>query len=150
MAGMVWERKFEVVLLQEDWGKVPEWECLHLRRKLGFTIGELALPGITFVSVDDVSGLGFEYRNRYDGWRGVLGLGFEALSSGLPTFMGELVRSGQLSEQVFAFYFQKAAFQEFDGELVIGGVDPAHYTGDFFITPLTARDSWSVELTGLK
>ena len=88
--------------------------------------------------------------NRYDGWQGVLGLGFEALSSGLPTFMGELARSGQLSEQVFAFHFQKAAFQEFDGELVIGGVDPAHYTGDFFITPLTARDSWSVELTGLK
>ena len=114
------------------------------------TIGELALPGITFVSVDDVSGLGFEYCNRYDGWRGVLGLGFEALSSGLPTFMGELARSGQLSEQVFALHFQKAAFDESDGELVIGGVDPAHYTGDFFITPLTARDSWTVELTGLK
>ena len=48
------------------------------------TIGDLTLPGITFVSVDDVSGLGFEYCNRYDGWRGVLGLGFEALSSGLP------------------------------------------------------------------
>jgi len=114
------------------------------------TIGELALPGITFVSVDDVSGLGYEHCH---GWQGVLGLGFEALSSGLPTFMGELARSGQLSEQVFAFYFQKAAFQAFDesdGELVIGGVDPAHYTGDFFITPLTARDSWTVELTGLK
>lgn len=117
------------------------------------TIGELALPGITFVSVDDVSGLGFEYCDSvYDGWRGVLGLGFEALSSGLPTFLGEIARSGQLSEQVFAFYFQnhESAFSQFDGELVIGGVDPAHYTGDFFITPLTARDSWTVELTGLK
>ena len=36
MAGMLWERKFEVVLLQEDWQKVPGLECLHVRRKLGF------------------------------------------------------------------------------------------------------------------
>ena len=32
------ERKFEIVLLQEDWKKVPGWECLHLRRRLGFSL----------------------------------------------------------------------------------------------------------------
>ena len=49
MAGMVWERKFEVVLLQEDWQKVPGLECLHVRSKLGFFLS---------VFVDDVKMVG--------------------------------------------------------------------------------------------
>ena len=28
LAGLLWERQFEKVLLEHDWGKVPNWECL--------------------------------------------------------------------------------------------------------------------------
>ena len=53
--------------------------------------------------------------------------------------MGELVRSGQVAE-VFAFYLGDRT----KGELVIGGVDPAHYTGEFRVEPLLGRNSWKV------
>jgi len=108
------------------------------------TIAEYQLPNFTFAEMTDVSGLSTAYcLGDFDG---ICGMGWEALSNGLPTPMGELARSGQLSDQVFAFYLGHKT----KGELVIGGVDPAHYTGDFFVTPLTARDYWRVALTGVK
>ena len=34
-AGLVWERRFEEVLLELGWEKVQNWECLFVRRKQG-------------------------------------------------------------------------------------------------------------------
>jgi len=107
------------------------------------TIAEYQLPNFTFAEMTDVSGLSTSYCDGY--FDGICGMAWGALSSGLPTPMGELASSGQLSEQVFAFYLG----DQTTGELVIGGVDPAHYTGDFFVAPLTDRDYWRVDLTGL-
>ena len=33
LAGLLWERQFEKVLLQYGWGKVPNWECLFVNRE---------------------------------------------------------------------------------------------------------------------
>merc|ERR1711998_55983 len=41
--------------------------------------------------------------------------------------------SGKLGESVFAFYLGSGGAV---GELVLGGVDPDHYTGDFAYTPV--------------
>lgn len=107
------------------------------------TIAEYQLPNFTFAEMTDVSGLSTSYCDGY--FDGICGMAWGALSSGLPTPMGELASSGQLSEQVFAFYLG----DQTTGELVIGGVDPAHYTGEFFVAPLTDRDYWRVNMTGL-
>jgi len=108
------------------------------------TIAEYSLPNFTFAEMTHNA------IQRYCPLDlpldGIFGMGFEALSSGLPTPMGELAKSGQLNEQVFAFYLS----HQTEGELVIGGVDPAHYSGEFFVTPLTQRDNWMVQLTGVK
>merc|ERR1712107_215262 len=36
------------------------------------------------------------------------------------------------------------------GELVIGGVDASHYTGDFTYVPLQSKSYWQISLDGLK
>ena len=35
LAGLLWERQFEEVLLELGWEEVPNWECLFIHRKQG-------------------------------------------------------------------------------------------------------------------
>ena len=35
LAGLLWERQFEEVLMELGWDKVPRWECLFVHRKQG-------------------------------------------------------------------------------------------------------------------
>ena len=35
LAGLLWERQFEKVLLEYDWERVPNWECLFVNREQG-------------------------------------------------------------------------------------------------------------------
>ena len=44
-----------------------------------------------------------------------------------------LVKSGKLDEPVFAFYLGSGGA---NGELIIVGVNSAHYTGDFHYVPV--------------
>lgn len=99
----------------------------------------------TFAEVDNTAGLGLAYRmGKFDG---ILGLGWDAISvGGVKTPMHALVDSGSLPEPVFAFYLGNNA----PGELLIGGVDSKHYTGDFTYVPLSSETYWEVELDGLK
>jgi len=113
--------------------------------KDSFTVGPFTVKDYTFAEVDVTSGLGLGYRlGKFDG---ILGLGWDAISvDGVPTPMNALVASGQLSESVFGFYLANSA----PGELVFGGVDSKHYTGDFTYVPLSSKTYWEVELQGVK
>merc|ERR1739848_957592 len=51
----------------------------------------------------------------------------------VETPLRALVNSGKLPEPVFAFYLGSGGAK---GELVLGGVDPSHYTGGFAYTPV--------------
>ena len=35
LAGLLWERQFEKILLKHGWEKVPNWECLFVHREKG-------------------------------------------------------------------------------------------------------------------
>lgn len=109
------------------------------------TIGSFELKEYTFAEVDVTSGLGLGYRfGKFDG---ILGLGWDSISvGGVPTPMGALVASGQLEKPVFGFYLGNNA----PGELVFGGVDPKHVSGDFVYVPLTSESYWEVALQGVK
>jgi len=92
---------------------------------------------------DVLTGLGESWcAGNFDG---ICGMAFSALSDGLPPPMGAIVKSG-LSENVFAFYLG----HEEAGELVIGGVDRSHYSGDFITVPLVSDSYWQVALTGIQ
>ena len=45
LAGLLWERQFEKILLKHAWEKIPNWECLFVHREKGFFLS---------VYVDDI------------------------------------------------------------------------------------------------
>ena len=45
LAGLLWERQFEKILLKHGWEKIPNWECLFVHREKGFFLS---------VYVDDI------------------------------------------------------------------------------------------------
>jgi hypothetical protein len=74
---------------------------------------------------------------------GILGLGFDTISvDGVPPVWYTLLAQGQVAEPVFAFWLNRDPSGISGGELVLGGVDESHYTGDFTYTPITKEGYW--------
>merc|ERR1712127_1039148 len=96
------------------------------------SIGGVDIEGYTFAEADDVSGLGPAYGvGKFDG---ICGMGWDDISvDGVQTPLRALVESGKLDDQVYAFYLGSGGA---DGELTIGGVNSARYTGDFHYVPV--------------
>lgn len=99
----------------------------------------------SFAMVDDASGLGLAFLiGQFDG---ILGLAFESISvDGLPPFFQDLVTSGVLDENVFAFYLETDGQA---GELELGGLDPAHYSGSITKIPVTSETYWETALDSM-
>jgi len=80
-------------------------------------------------------------------------LGWDDISvDHVETPLRALVNSGKLQERVFAFYLGSGGAV---GELVLGGVDPKHYTGDFAYTPVIdmvpgKKGYWTVAMDDFK
>jgi len=115
------------------------------------TVGDIAVPDYTFAEVNDVKGLGTMWLvGKLDG---ILGLGWDDISvDHVETPLRALVNSGKLEEPVFAFYLGSGGAV---GDLVLGGVDPDHYTGDFAYTPVTdmvpgKKGYWTLAMDGIK
>merc|ERR1712193_328126 len=80
---------------------------------------------------------------------GLLGLGFNTISQyHIPTPFENMVSQKLISEPKFAFYLPDDASAT--GELVLGGIDKGHYTGELVSVPLTSESYWEVSLDGLK
>jgi hypothetical protein len=107
-------------------------------------IGNVKVSGYTFAEVNDVKGLGISYSlSKFDG---ICGMGWDSISvDGVETPVQALIKSGELAEPVFAFFLGNNVA----GELVIGGVDASHYTGDFTYVPLQSESYWQISLDGL-
>merc|ERR1712187_367629 len=86
---------------------------------------------------DNVKGLGLGYvLGKFDG---ICGMGWDSISvDGVETPLQALLASGQLPEPIFAFYLGDNSA----GELSLGSVDSAHYTGDFSYVPLLDKSYW--------
>jgi len=96
------------------------------------SIGGIALSEYTFAEVDNTKGLGPAFLvGHFDG---ICGMGWDGISvDGVETPLRAMVNSGKLDEPVFAFYLGSDGA---DGELTLGGVNPARYTGDFTYVPV--------------
>lgn len=95
-------------------------------------LGDISIPDYTFAEVNNTKGLGPAFSiGHFDG---ICGMGWDDISvDHVETPLRALVNSGKLPEPVFAFYLGSGGAK---GELVLGGVDPNHYTGDFAYTPV--------------
>jgi len=108
-------------------------------------IGDVEVADYTFAEVNDVSGLGKGYSiGKFDG---ICGMAWDSISvDGVQTPVQALVASGKLPEPVFGFYIgdNKA------GELTLGGVNSAYYTGDFTYVPLKDKSYWEIAMDSMK
>jgi len=107
-------------------------------------IAGVDIADYTFAEVSDTSGMGIAYRlAKFDG---ILGMGWDSITvGGAKSPFTALVDSGKLDDPVFAFWLTSGAA----GELVVGGVDDSHYTGDFTYVPLQSETYWAVALDSM-
>jgi len=108
-------------------------------------VGEISVTGQLFAEVSKVSfgplNLAFA-AGKFDG---LLGLGFNSISQyNVPTPLETMVAQKLVDEPVFAFYLQSDASEQ--GELVFGGVDKSHFTGELVNVPLTSETYWEVSM----
>merc|ERR1711972_217607 len=77
------------------------------------------------------------------------GLGFKSISQyQVPTPFENMIDQKLIDQPVFAFYLQSDATQS--GELVFGGIDQSHYTGDLVDVPLSSETYWEVSMDAVK
>lgn len=66
--------------------------------------------------------------------------------NGMEPVFQNMVAQGAVKSPVFAFYLGKSNGQ--DGELVLGGYDTEHYTGDINYVPVSKKGYWQFDVDG--
>jgi len=111
-------------------------------------VGDIEVAGQLFAEVSQVSFGPLNIAFAVGKFDGLLGLGFRSISQyEIPTPFEAMVTQKLVDEPVFAFYLQSDASAQ--GELVFGGVDQSHFTGDLVNVPLTSETYWEVSLDGM-
>jgi len=107
------------------------------------TWSNLPVKGQSFAEITDVSGLGLAFAiGKFDG---ILGMAFPTISvDGIPPVFSSLYNQGLVNNPVFAFYLGSSDGPT--GELVLGGYDDHHYTGDITWMSLISSTYWEVAL----
>jgi len=81
---------------------------------------------------------------------GILGMGFQTISvDGLPTVFDLAVKAGVVDTASFSFYLTDKP-NAVGSKLVLGGTNPAYYTGDFTYHDLEAENYWLININEIK
>jgi len=125
--------------------KYGSGQCSGFMSNDQVTVGGLTVHNQTFAEVTKEPGIAF-VAAHFDG---ILGLGFSSIAVTHATpWWYHAVDQKLVDEPVFAFYLNRTAGG--DGELLLGGVDQAHYTGEFTSVPLTNETYWEFKMDNLK
>ncbi|CAO3599848.1 unnamed protein product [Absidia cylindrospora] len=110
-------------------------------------VGGISLPHQGFAESTKEPGFTFALA-RFDG---ILGLGYNtiAVQHVVPPFYN-MVNRELVDEPVFSFWLNDAGDESDGGELVFGGMDPAHYQGDITWAPVTRKGYWQIEMQDIK
>jgi len=110
------------------------------------TVADLSVTKQTFAEITDVTGLGFAFAiGHFDG---IMGMAFQTISvDNITTVWENMLAEGLIQDSVFAFYLSNSGLVQ--GELVFGGIDTSHFTGDLTWVPLSSETYWEVKLDGM-
>uniref|UniRef100_A0A3Q3WG49 Peptidase A1 domain-containing protein n=1 Tax=Mola mola TaxID=94237 RepID=A0A3Q3WG49_MOLML len=100
-----------------------------LNQEFGESVYE---PGATFVMA------------KFDG---VLGMAYPSLAEilGNPVFDSMLAQK-TVEKPIFSFYLSRTSTNSPQGELLLGGIDNALYTGPINWLPVTAKEYWQIKM----
>jgi cathepsin D len=110
-------------------------------------VAGLVVKDQSFAEITQQSGLSFAL-GKFDG---IFGLGFDTISVNhiVPPFYN-LVNQKTLPKNVFAVWLSKDPNAQTGGELIFGGVDSDHYTGDFTYTKITKKGYWQFQIDDIQ
>ncbi|KAJ8370252.1 hypothetical protein SKAU_G00102800 [Synaphobranchus kaupii] len=75
---------------------------------------------------------------------GILGLGFPSMASSQATpVFDNMMKQGLLTQDLFSVYLSN---EQPGSEVVFGGMDPNHYTGNIYWIPLSSKNYWKISM----
>ncbi|KAJ5066588.1 beta-site app-cleaving enzyme isoform a-related [Anaeramoeba ignava] len=103
------------------------------------------IAGITFAEITSESGISFTFA-KFDG---ILGLAFPQIAvDGVTPVFDVMNTQGLLDEFVFGVYL--SADPTVNGEIILGGIDSNHYTGDLEYYPVYEQLWWTFIFDDIK
>lgn len=111
-------------------------------------VGDLTVKNQKFIETTRESSVTFII-GKFDG---ILGLGYPEISVGkAPPIWQSMQEQELLAEDVFSFWLNRSpdADAASGGELVFGGVDPAHFSGNHTYVPVSRKGYWQFDMGDL-
>lgn len=100
----------------------------------------------TFAEVTHEPGIAF-LAAKFDG---ILGMGYSTISiGGVDTPFNNMIKQKVVEAPVFAFWLNRDPTAQDGGELTLGGVNKAHYEGDFTYAPITEKGYWQFQMDSI-
>jgi len=91
-------------------------------------------PGLTFVAA------------KFDG---ILGMAYPSIAvDGLTPWFNNAYQQGLVDKNEFGFYLSRDPDSAVGGEIMFGGVNPDHYTGEFLCANITEKTYWQFTMDG--
>lgn len=110
------------------------------------TVAGIAIQSQTFGEAKSVPGIAF-VAAKFDG---LLGMGYQEISvDGVVPPFYNMISQKLVDEPVFSFWLNRNATDPHGGELLLGGIDQAKYTGDITYVPVTEKGYWQFQMDSI-
>ncbi|XP_047330244.1 aspartic proteinase oryzasin-1-like [Impatiens glandulifera] len=107
------------------------------------SVGGLTIKNQDFIEATRLYGSVFDF-TKFDG---ILGLGFQEISvRDVVPIWYNMMNQGLIRKPIFSFWLNRKEKEKKGGELVFGGFDSRHYTGNHTYVPVIRKGYWQFDM----